>query len=133
MSVNNFIDAPAAICYTSTGIIHRTGFCFPSRSNEVVSVPSRVIVNIPCSLVCHSMIAPLAHVEKTRMTSDGTPHLLLAILTRAIRDLRHEDPLIRAAARQWLWEDPLCAEICEILGYTLPALHRATGLASPRP
>jgi hypothetical protein len=79
------------------------------------------------------MIALLACVEKTCMISDGTPHLLLAILTRAIRDLRHEDPLIRAAARQWLWEDPLCAEICDILGYTLPALHRAMELTSPQP
>jgi hypothetical protein len=57
----------------------------------------------------------------------------MAILTRAIRDLRHEDPHIRAAARQWLTEDPLCAEICEELGYTLPALHRAMGLVSPQP
>jgi hypothetical protein len=65
------------------------------------------------------------------MTSDGTLHLLLAILARAIRDLYHTDPLIRAAARQWLQEDPLCAEICEILGYTRPALHRAVELASP--
>jgi hypothetical protein len=66
------------------------------------------------------------------MTSDGIPHLLIAILTRAIRDLRHKDPQIQAAARQWLSDDPLCAEICEILGYTLPALHRAMGLASPQ-
>jgi hypothetical protein len=75
----------------------------------------------------------LVGVEKTCMTSDGIPHLLIAILTRAIRDLRHKDPQIRAAARQWLAEDPLCAEICEILGYTRPALHRAMGLASPQP
>jgi hypothetical protein len=67
------------------------------------------------------------------MTSDGTLHLLLAILARAIHDLRHADPRIRAAARQWLWEDPFCAEICELLGYTVPALHRAMGLTlSPR-
>jgi len=74
---------------------------------------------------------PPAGVEKERMISDGTPHLLLAILTRALRDLSHTDPLIRAAAQQWLWEDPLCEEICEILGYTLPALHRAMGLVAP--
>jgi hypothetical protein len=67
------------------------------------------------------------------MTSDGTSHLLLAILARAIRDSRHTDPRIRTAARQWLWEDPLCAEICEVLGYTLPALHRAMGLARTPP
>jgi hypothetical protein len=65
------------------------------------------------------------------MTSDGTSHLLGAILTRAIRDLRHADPLIRGAALQWLWEDPLCAEICEDLGYPVSALHRAMGLGSP--
>jgi hypothetical protein len=68
------------------------------------------------------------------MTSDGTLHLILAILARAIRDLRHADPRIRAAARQWLWNDPLCAEICEVVGYTLPALHRAMeGLAISSP
>ena len=73
----------------------------------------------------------LACVEKTSMMSDGSPHLLLAILARAIRDLRHADPRIRAEAQQWLWNDPLCAEICEVLGYTLPALHQAMELPSP--
>jgi hypothetical protein len=64
------------------------------------------------------------------MTADGTSHLLLAILAQAIRDLRHVNPRIRAAAREWLWDDPLCAEICEILGYPVLVLHRALGLAS---
>ena len=74
---------------------------------------------------------PLARLEKPRMTSDGTSHLLCAILARAIRDLCHTDPLIRGAARQWLWEDPLCVEICEGLGYPVSTLHRAMGLVSP--
>lgn len=64
------------------------------------------------------------------MTSDGTQHLLLAILARAIRDLRDTNPHIRLEAQQWLMEDPLCAEICEILGVSLASLHRATGLPS---
>ena len=66
------------------------------------------------------------------MMSDGIQHLLLAILGRAIHDLRHANPLIQADARQWLLDDPLCEEICEILGYNLLTLHRAVGLPSPQ-
>jgi hypothetical protein len=74
---------------------------------------------------------PLARLENPRMTSDGTSHLLCAILARAIRDLCHADPRVRGAAWQWLWEDPLCVEICEGLGYPVSTLHRAMGLISP--
>jgi hypothetical protein len=66
------------------------------------------------------------------MMSDRTQHLLLAILARAVRDVRDAHPRIREEARRWLLDDPLCAEICEILGYNLPALHRAAGLRSPQ-
>ena len=62
------------------------------------------------------------------MMSDGTQHLLLAILARAVKDLRDADPSIREEARYWLVEDALCAEICESLGYSLSALHRTIGL-----
>jgi hypothetical protein len=65
------------------------------------------------------------------MTSDGTHRLLLAILTRALRDLRNSNQLIRAEAYQWLANDPLCAAICETLGYSLSALHQAVGLHTP--
>ncbi len=65
------------------------------------------------------------------MTSDGTHHLLLAILTRALRDLRNSNQLIRAEAWQWLIEDPFCAAICETLGYSLSDLHQAVGLYIP--
>jgi hypothetical protein len=67
------------------------------------------------------------------MTSDGIQHLLLAILARAVRDARHENPRIQAEARQWLMNDPLCAEICELLGYSLPALHQAMEQRAPQP
>jgi hypothetical protein len=87
---------------------------------------------VPLATGLHDYVRQtLAGVEKMPMTSDGTSLLLLAILARAIRDLGHADPLIRSAARLWLREDPLCAEICEVLGYSLRALHRAMGLASP--
>jgi hypothetical protein len=66
------------------------------------------------------------------MMSDGIQHLLLAILARAVRDIRHTDPRIQAEARQWLLDDPLCAEICEILGYSLPVLHQTVGLHRPK-
>lgn len=62
------------------------------------------------------------------MTSDGTQHLLLAILARAIRDLYHGDPRVRAEAQHWLVGDPLCVEICEYLGYSLSVLHHKMGL-----
>lgn len=66
------------------------------------------------------------------MTSDGTQRLLLAILARAVHDVRHTDPRIQTEARQWILNDPLCAEICEILGYDVAALHQAVGLQSSR-
>ncbi len=62
------------------------------------------------------------------MIPDGTQHLIVAILTRAVRDLNNANPTIRAEARLWLVADPLCAEICDILGYSLPELHQAVGL-----
>lgn len=65
------------------------------------------------------------------MTSDGTQHLLLAILARAVRDLRDADPCVRAEAQHWLMEDAFCAEICESLGHMLSALHWTVGLQSP--
>jgi hypothetical protein len=65
------------------------------------------------------------------MMSDGTHRLLLAILSRALRDLRNSNQLIRAEALQWLVNDLLCAEICETLGYSLSALHQAVGLCTP--
>ncbi len=63
--------------------------------------------------------------------SDGTHHLLLAILTRALRDLRNSNPMIQAEAWQWLIDDPFCAAICETLGYSLSSLHQAVGLCTP--
>ncbi len=66
------------------------------------------------------------------MTSEETQHLLLAILARAIHDLYDPNPQIRAAAWQWILEDPFCAEICEVLGYSLSALHRTAGLGTPQ-
>ncbi len=65
------------------------------------------------------------------MMSDGTHRLLLAILSRALRDLRNSNQLIRAEAWQWLVNDLLCAEICEELGYSLSDLHEAVGLCTP--
>jgi hypothetical protein len=65
------------------------------------------------------------------MMSDGTQRLLLAILARAVRDLRNADASIQAEARQWLLEDPLCSEICEVLGMSLSALYRTAGLPLP--
>jgi hypothetical protein len=65
------------------------------------------------------------------MTSDGTQHLLLAILERAVRDLHNADPRLRAEARHWLMKDSLCAEICENLGHNLSALQRTVELQSP--
>ncbi len=65
------------------------------------------------------------------MMSDGTHRLLLAILTRALRDLRTSNQLIRAEAYQWLVNDPFCAAICETLGYSLSDLHEAVGLYIP--
>jgi hypothetical protein len=67
------------------------------------------------------------------MTSDGIQHLLLAILARAVRDTHHVNPRIQAEARQWLLDDPLCAEICELLGYSLPALHQAMEQQASQP
>ncbi len=64
------------------------------------------------------------------MMSDGTLYLLLAIVARAVRDLSNANPHIRKEARQWLMEDALCAEICEVLGMPLSALHRVAGLPS---
>ncbi len=65
------------------------------------------------------------------MMSDGTQRLLLAILSRALRDLRNSNQLIRAEAYQWLVNDPLRAAICETLGYSLSALHQSVGLCTP--
>lgn len=65
------------------------------------------------------------------MMSDGTHRLLLAILARALRDLRNSNQLIRTEAYQWLVHDPLCAAICEALGYSLSALHQAVELRAP--
>ncbi len=65
------------------------------------------------------------------MMSDGTYRLLLAILSRALRDLRNSNQLIRAEAYQWLVNDPFCAAICETLGYSLSDLHEAVGLCTP--
>ena len=69
--------------------------------------------------------------ENTPMRVDGTQHLIAAILARAVRDLGNTNSDIRAEARLWLMDAPLCAEICEVLGYSLPALHRAVGLHDP--
>ncbi len=69
--------------------------------------------------------------ENAPMIPDGIQHLFLAILARAVRDLRNADPCIQAEARRWLVEDALCAEICESLGYSLSTLHRTIGLLSP--
>ncbi len=66
------------------------------------------------------------------MRTSGTQHLIVAILARAVRDLGDLSPDVRAEARLWLKADPLCAEICEILGYSLPALHRAVELGDHR-
>ncbi len=63
--------------------------------------------------------------ENAPMRPDGSQHLLVAILARAMRDLGDTNPHIRAEARLWLMAHPLCAEICEVLGYSLPVLHRA--------
>ncbi len=65
------------------------------------------------------------------MMSDGTHHLLLAILARAIHDVRNPNPMIQAEAWQWFIDDPFCAAICETLGYSLSALHQAVGLCTP--
>ena len=65
------------------------------------------------------------------MFSDGTQHLLVAILTRAVRDLKSSDRAIQAEAQQWLIEDPLCVEICEMLGVNISRLHQKVGLPVP--
>jgi len=65
------------------------------------------------------------------MFSDGTQHLLVAILTRAVRDLKSPDRTIQAEAKQWLIEDPLCVEICEMLGVSVSRLHQTVGLPVP--
>jgi hypothetical protein len=62
------------------------------------------------------------------MMSDGTQQLLLAIVARAVRDLKNPNPQVQQEARQWLMEDSLCVEICEVLEMPLSALHRAAGL-----
>jgi hypothetical protein len=62
------------------------------------------------------------------MTCDGTKYLLLGILARAVHDLRDTDLQLRTEARSWLLTDPFCEEICEVLGYSASALHRAIGL-----
>ena len=62
------------------------------------------------------------------MFSDGTQHLLVAILTRAVRDLKSTDRRIQAEAKQWLIKDPLCVEICEMLGVNVSWLHQTVGL-----
>ena len=59
------------------------------------------------------------------MIFDGTQQLLLAIVARAVRDLSHTNPHVQKEARQWLMEDSLCAEICDILEMPLSVLHQA--------
>jgi hypothetical protein len=70
----------------------------------------------------------LARIGNFLMMSDGTQQLLLAIVARAVRDLKNPNPQVQQEARQWLMEDSLCAEICEVLEMPLSALHRAAGL-----
>lgn len=65
------------------------------------------------------------------MFSDGTQHLLVAILTRAVRDLKSTDTSIQTEAKQWLIEDSLCVEICEMLGVSVSLLHQTVGLPVP--
>ena len=65
------------------------------------------------------------------MVVDGTQHLLLAIVARAVQDLSHENPHVQMEARQWLMQDSLCVEICDLLGMSLSTLHRAVERPSP--
>lgn len=65
-------------------------------------------------------------------TADGSRHLLLAILSQAIRDTRNADQMIRVAAQQWLADDPVCVAICDLLGYSLSELHQTIGLGTPQ-
>lgn len=51
--------------------------------------------------------------------------LAVALLAQAIKDANHENPQLRQAARQWLWRDTFCVEICEWLGYHHMALREA--------
>lgn len=66
------------------------------------------------------------------MATDGTRHLVLAIVAQAIRDLENTDTAVRTEAQQWLAADPLCETICEFLGYDLSTLHRAVGIKLPQ-
>jgi hypothetical protein len=51
--------------------------------------------------------------------------LLVAMLEQAVRDVRSKNLDIRQAAERWVWEDPLCLEICQWLGYDHEALTMA--------
>ncbi len=51
--------------------------------------------------------------------------LLAAMLEQAVRDVYSKNLDIRQAAERWLWEDPVCLEICQWLGYDREALTTA--------
>jgi hypothetical protein len=70
----------------------------------------------------------LSQEEKHDMDEESmTPYraLAVALLTQAIKDAKHANPQVRQAARQWLWHDTFCVEICEWLGYSHTALREA--------
>ena len=65
------------------------------------------------------------------MFSDGTQHLLVAIVARAVRDLQNADISVRTEARQWLIENPLCVRIRKKKSLSRPAAPAARPAGDP--